>query len=155
MVCECILRLPLPYLEFNVIITEVRIKLVAEGDAEHLRAFCSITIDGSFVVRDLKVLDANGHFFVAMPSRKMTDHCSRCSAKNCITAKFCGNCGLHLNPNRAPRDHVGRAKLYADIAHPITREAREALEKCVIDAYTEELELSKKEGYHCRYEEYE
>ena len=34
-------------------ITEVRIKLVTDVD-DRLRAFCSITLDGEFVVRDLK-----------------------------------------------------------------------------------------------------
>ncbi|MFM8707843.1 MAG: septation protein SpoVG family protein, partial [Planctomycetia bacterium] len=36
-------------------ITEVRIKLV-ENVAERLLAFCSITIGGAFVVRDLKII---------------------------------------------------------------------------------------------------
>ncbi|MFM8292866.1 MAG: septation protein SpoVG family protein, partial [Planctomycetia bacterium] len=35
-------------------ISEVRVKLV-ENAAERLLAFCSITIDASFVVRDLKI----------------------------------------------------------------------------------------------------
>ncbi|MEP1643096.1 septation protein SpoVG family protein, partial [Rhodopirellula bahusiensis] len=34
-------------------ITEIRIKLM-ESSEDRLRAFCSITIDQSFVVRDLK-----------------------------------------------------------------------------------------------------
>ncbi|HLU47075.1 MAG TPA: septation protein SpoVG family protein, partial [Planctomycetota bacterium] len=37
-------------------ITEVRVKLVASGE-DRLRAFCSITIDDDFVVRDLKIID--------------------------------------------------------------------------------------------------
>ena len=36
-------------------ITEVRIKLV-EKTTERLMAFCSITIDGAFVIRDLKLI---------------------------------------------------------------------------------------------------
>jgi len=35
-------------------ITEVRIKLMEESE-DRLRAFCSITIDQCFVIRDLKI----------------------------------------------------------------------------------------------------
>ena len=41
--------------EAEMEITEVRVKLV-EKSKERLRAFCSITFDGAFVVRDLKVI---------------------------------------------------------------------------------------------------
>jgi stage V sporulation protein G len=37
-------------------ITEVRIKLMEEG-GERLQAFCSITFDNCFVVRDLKIIE--------------------------------------------------------------------------------------------------
>ena len=37
-------------------ITEVRIKLMEEP-SERLQAFCSITFDNCFVVRDLKIID--------------------------------------------------------------------------------------------------
>ena len=37
-------------------ITEVRVKLVEDTD-DRLQAFCSITFDNSFVVRDLKVIE--------------------------------------------------------------------------------------------------
>ena len=37
-------------------ITEVRIKLMEEA-SERLQAFCSITFDNSFVIRDLKIID--------------------------------------------------------------------------------------------------
>jgi stage V sporulation protein G len=61
-----------------------------------------------------------------------------------------------LNPDRAPRDPEGRAKLYADIAHPINSTCREAIQEKVIAAYREELELSKQPGYVSRYDdEYE
>ena len=55
-------------------ITEVRIKLV-ENAAERLLAFCSITIDGAFVIRDLKLIGGPSGPFVAMPSRKLCTHC--------------------------------------------------------------------------------
>ena len=37
-------------------ISEVRIKLMDNAD-DRLRAFCSITLDDAFVVRDLKIID--------------------------------------------------------------------------------------------------
>ena len=38
-------------------ITEVRIKLMEEP-GERLKAFCSITFDNCFVIRDLKIIEA-------------------------------------------------------------------------------------------------
>ena len=37
-------------------ITEVRIKLMEDSD-DRLQAFCSITFDNCFVIRDLKIID--------------------------------------------------------------------------------------------------
>lgn len=51
-------------------ITEVRITLRDDGK---LRAFASITLDDSFVIRGLKVIEGNGGLFVAMPSRRRPD----------------------------------------------------------------------------------
>ena len=56
-------------------ITEVRVKLMDEP-GERLQAFCSITFDDAFVVRDLKIIEGTTGPFVAMPSRKLTAHCS-------------------------------------------------------------------------------
>ena len=61
-------------------ISEVRVKLV-ERPSERLRAFCSITLDGDFVIRDLKIIDGSNGAFVAMPSRKLADRCRNCGAK--------------------------------------------------------------------------
>ena len=60
-----------------MVITEVRIKLVAENN-ERLMAFCSLTLDNAFVIRDLKIIEGTKGLFVAMPSRKLTDRCNRC-----------------------------------------------------------------------------
>jgi len=51
-------------------ITEVRVFPVNE---EKLKAFASVTFDGCFVVRDLKVIDGTSGIFVAMPSKKLKD----------------------------------------------------------------------------------
>jgi stage V sporulation protein G len=127
-------------------ITEVRIKLVENGN-ERLRAFCSITLDGDFVIRDLKVIDGTNGPFVAMPSRKLMDRCPRCSAKNHLRARFCNECGAKFNENRAPKDAQGRAKLHADVAHPINAACRERVQKAVVEAYLAEVERSKSPDY--------
>lgn len=127
-------------------ISEVRIKLV-ENSSERLRAFCSITLDGDFVIRDLKIIDGLSGPFVAMPSRKLADRCPRCGCKNHLRAKYCNDCGLKLNENRAPKDPMGRAKLHADVAHPINAGCRERIQTAVVQAYEAELERSKSPDY--------
>jgi len=127
-------------------ISEVRVKLVENND-DRLKAFCSITLDNEFVVRDIKIIEGGGGYFVAMPSRKMSDHCEKCGGKNHLRARYCNNCGGKLPANRMKKDIKGRAKLYADIAHPINAPCRLRIQRTVIDAFTTELELSKQPGY--------
>lgn len=119
-------------------ISEVRVNLVSNKD-DRLKAFCSITIDNEFVVRDIKVIEGGSGFFVAMPSRKMTDHCEKCGGKNHLRAKFCNNCGTKLKENRARKDVRGRIKMYADIAHPINTECRQRIQEKVTAAFKEEM----------------
>ena len=133
-------------------ITEVRIKLMEDSD-DRLRAFCSITFDDSFVVRDLKIIDGTSGPFVAMPSRKLTSHCPKCHAKNHLRARYCNQCGAAQPQERALRDSEGRAKLYADIAHPINSACRETIQKRVITEYQSELERAKEPGYTSRYDD--
>jgi stage V sporulation protein G len=137
-----------------VVITEVRIKL-CEANSERLLAFCSVTFDNAFVVRDLKIIEGTKGMFVAMPSRKLTDRCYKCGCKNHLRARFCNSCGGKLDEHRAMRDNDGRAKLHADIAHPIHSAAREQLQGSVIKAFCEEKERSKMPGYVCTYDEYD
>ena len=89
-------------------ITEVRIKLT-EDPRNKLRAYASVTIDDAFVVRDLKIIDGSKGPFVAMPSRKLADHCRGCHHKNHLRAAYCNQCGAKLDPDRAPRDARGRS----------------------------------------------
>jgi len=137
-----------------VVITEVRIKLVEENN-ERLMAFCSITLDNAFVIRDLKIIEGTKGLFVAMPSRKLTDRCAHCGSKNHLRARFCNNCGHKLDENRASRDVEGRAKLHADIAHPINSGCREAMQNAIIKAFNEEKERAKLPGYVCTYDDYD
>ena len=135
-------------------ITEVRIKLCEENN-ERLLAFCSVTFDNAFVVRDLKIIDGTRGMFVAMPSRKLTDRCHTCGCKNHLRARFCNQCGHKLDESRALRAADGRAKLHADIAHPIHSGAREQIQAAVAKAYSDEKVRAQQPGYVCRYDEFD
>lgn len=54
-----------------ITITAIDVRL-HEGD--QVRGYVTLTIDGSFVVRGIKIIQgADGHLFTAMPSRKRPD----------------------------------------------------------------------------------
>lgn len=133
-------------------ITEVRIKLMVDTD-DRLQGFCSVTFDDCFVVRDLKIIDGSNGPFVAMPSRKLMSHCHQCHSKNHLKAQYCNQCGTRQREDRAVRDAEGRAKLYADIAHPINSQCREMIQNRVIAEFRAEVERSKQPGYVSRYED--
>lgn len=133
-------------------ITEVRIKLMEDSD-DRLQGFCSITFDNCFVVRDLKIIEGTSGPFVAMPSRKLTTHCHHCGAKNHLKAGYCNQCGARQRESPPIRDAEGRAKLYADIAHPINSTCREMIQKRVIAEYRTELDRSQQPGYVSRYDD--
>jgi stage V sporulation protein G len=135
-------------------ITEVRVKLMEEP-GERLQAFCSITFDNAFVVRDLKIIGGASGPFVAMPSRKLTSHCPNCHCKNHLRAAYCNQCGARLKEQSAGKDEEGRAKLYADIAHPINSTCREMIQQRVIAAFEEEKQRAKLPGYVPSYDDYE
>jgi len=126
-------------------ITEVRVKLIGRR-SDKLRAFCSITFDNAFVIRDLKIIEGQKGAFVAMPSRKISERCGRCGCKNHLRAKFCNDCGSRL-PAPPTSETETRQKLHADIAHPINAASREAIQKRILEAYTLEVEKSKLPGY--------
>ena len=133
-------------------LTDIRIKLCdSHNQNNRLKAFCALTFDNTFVIRDVKLIDGNEGLFLAMPSRKLADHCPRCSEKNHLRARYCSNCGNRLDENRFMRYQNGnghsRLKLHADIAHPINAECRQDIERRVIAAYLDEMERSKMPGY--------
>ncbi len=132
-------------------ITEIRIKLM-EGTEDRLRAFCSVTLDGCFVVRDLKIIDGTSGPFVAMPSRKLTGHCHRCGHKNHLRASYCNHCGVKLQSD-GESSYDSPQKLYADVAHPINSECREMIQSAVIEEFNAEVNRSQQPGYRSRYDD--
>jgi len=144
-------------------VTEVRVRLSDERD-DKLLAFCSVTFDDCFVVRDIKIIRGAHGAFVAMPSRKITDQCPKCRGKNHLRARFCNDFVSRRNkkrvwlppfrfaakqdsPERAPTDPSGRAQLYADIAHPVHANYREELQRQILQAYEAELVRAQQPGY--------
>jgi len=53
-------------------ITDVRVRIVKKDDSK-LKAVASVTFDDCFVVHDIKVIEGNEGYFIAMPSRKTGD----------------------------------------------------------------------------------
>lgn len=123
-------------------VTEVRVKLSSDDD-DKLLGYCSITLNNSFVIKDLKIIQGENSPFIAMPSRKITDKCNKCGFKNHLRAKYCNECGGKQNPNRAEVDDRGRAKLHFDLVHPIRSDVRDYVHGMIIDAYTVERSRSK------------
>ena len=53
-------------------ITDVRVRIVKKDDSK-LKAVASVTFDDCFVIHDIKVIEGNEGYFIAMPSRKTAD----------------------------------------------------------------------------------
>ena len=49
-------------------------------------------------------------------------------------------------------DAGGRAKLYADVAHPVNAACREMIQQRVVEEFKKELDLASQPGYTPRYE---
>jgi len=46
---------------------------MVKKDDQKLKAVASMTIDGCFVIHDIKIIEGNQGYFIAMPSRKTLD----------------------------------------------------------------------------------
>src|SRR3954462_4513259 len=116
-----------------------------EGAAsnERLRAFASLTFEDCFAIDDLKVIEGAKGWLVAMPSRKLTDRCHNCRAKNHLRARFCNQCGDRLDENRAFHPPFRMCRLHANVADTTCSEFRDYILSIVLSAYREELERSR------------
>lgn len=127
-------------------ITDVKVKLVRNKD-DRLKAFCLITLDNEFVVRDIKIIRGKSGHFVAMPSRKTSEHCEKCGCKNHLRANFCNECGTSLTHNTTRHRSGPPPKMHADIAHPITSACRSRIQNAVLESFEAELEKSRDPEY--------
>ena len=127
-------------------ITEVRVALresAGRGAGEHrLRGYATVTFDRCFVVRNIKIIDGTHGLFVAMPSRKPKAACPRCAFKNDGGGRFCTQCGGAMLPVSRPEGQGTEAREpgegHRDIAHPITADFRQVLQRHILEAYEAE-----------------
>lgn len=123
-------------------ITEVKI-FMKEGQDKKLKAYATLTFDNMFVVRNVKVIEGTKGLFVAMPSRKLKEPCPKCNFRNVVRSKYCNNCGatLPMTEHKAPAagaEGLPRESEHKDIAHPITAECRDYIQKKVLEAFDKE-----------------
>ena len=118
-------------------ITEIRVFL-KDGQDKKLKAYTTVTFDDCFVVRNIKVIQSTNGLFIAMPSRKVKLSCSKCHFRNEVGSKFCNHCGASLSAQEASSKSEDSKSEHRDIAHPVTKEFREYLQKKVLEAYEKE-----------------
>lgn len=123
-------------------ITEVKI-FMKEGQDKKLKAYATLTFDNMFVVRNVKVIEGTKGLFVAMPSRKVKEPCPKCNFRNVVRSKYCNNCGANLpmtdhKTQAQAAEGAARDSEHKDIAHPITAECRDYIQKKVLEAFDKE-----------------
>ena len=128
-------------------VTEVRVYPVESSSTNEgrLLAFCSVTFDHVFVVRDLKVIETMDGMFVAMPSKIKQDSCPYCRGRNPVRAKYCSYCGVPLDDQRFYR-MSGIRHIYQDVAHPVNLVFRLKVEDAVLDEYESVVKFREVEG---------
>ena len=123
-------------------ITDVRIFLKESSSNAKLKAYATITLDHSFVVRNIKVIEGGKGLFVAMPSERAKSPCPKCGFRNTVNSRFCNQCAAPLPQGGFKSASAGEegqgsqgASEHRDIAHPITVECREYIQKKILEAY--------------------
>lgn len=120
-------------------ITDVRVRLSTKK-GNRVKAFATVTLDDSFVVRDMRIIEGRSGLFVAMPSRPLKNACPKCNYRNPARSKYCAGCGTELD--MVENAELDDKSLHRDVAHPITQEMRDYIHNKVIEAYKLELENS-------------
>jgi stage V sporulation protein G len=120
-------------------ITDVRVRLSTKK-GNRVKAFATVTLDDSFVVRDMRIIEGHSGLFVAMPSRPLKNACPKCNYRNPVRSKYCAGCGAELD--MVENAELDDKSLHRDVAHPITQEMRDYIHNKVIEAYKVELENS-------------
>lgn len=126
-------------------ITEVRI-FTKDSSDKKLKAYATVTFDNAFVVRNIKVIEGSSGLFIAMPSRKIKQPCPKCGFRNEMRSKYCNQCASQLpivsQPITGESQASNMQSEHKDIAHPITQEFRELLQRKVLEAYDKEKQKS-------------
>ena len=137
--------------QVNIVnITRVVVHKLKEQDVtkkQRLVAVCHVTFDDAMVVKEIKIIDGTKGLFVAMPSRRITDHCPICHASNPMTARWCNWCGADMGePSEPMKDARGNDKIFSDIVHMVTVEARATITSEILKAYRKIEEEQKPSG---------
>ncbi len=112
---------------------------IVDNPTGKLRAFCSMTINDQFVVKNFKVIEGNHGLFVAMPSRKLTKPCYNCDNRVFRNANYCDRCGKKFG-ERGDSGHYDSEESHTDIAFPIQESFREQLEDRILGEYRSRVE---------------
>ncbi len=132
-------------------ITEVRLFLKESPDKK-LKAYATVTFDSAFVVRNIKVIEGTNGFFIAMPSRKLKVPCPKCGYRNEARSKYCNQCATQLpavaRPTGSEHDAEGAQSDHRDIAHPITQNFRDYLQKKVLEGFEAEKHKGPSSSRH-------
>lgn len=99
-------------------------------------AYCSIVLDGAFVIDEAKLIRGLKGLHVSMPSRKVTFR-NRCGHNNPFDNRYCGTCGTKLPIEPPPDTPVSR---HIDICHPIAPWFRRALQEAMEAAAQAEIQ---------------
>lgn len=123
-------------------ITEVRVFLKDSPDKK-LKAYATATFDNAFVVRNIKVIEGGSGLFIAMPSRKLKASCPKCGFRNEVRSKYCNQCASQLpavsrSVTADMEQNGGAQSEHRDIAHPITQNFRDYLQKKILEAFEAE-----------------
>ena len=128
-------------------VTDVRIFLRESSENRKLKAYATVAFDHAFVVRNIKVIEGTKGLFVAMPSERTKEPCPKCGHRNIVRSRFCNQCGAAMGSvsakppeKEASQTPSGEAQAeHRDIAHPITMECREHIQRKVLEEYQQAL----------------
>lgn len=114
-------------------ITDIKI-FRQDSPNSKLRAFVSVVFDNVFVVRNIRIIEGLNKLFIAMPSKKIKQPCSKCGFKNELYSKFCNQCGTRIPISSQPPDQG----INKDFVYPIRQYFRRHLEEKILEAYKQE-----------------
>jgi len=109
-----------------MIITNVDIILAQNN--ERLLAFCTITIDDCFVIKDIRIIKGDERLVVAMPDKQRSEPCEHCKFRIRQRDRHCPRCGKQL---------TSKTIEYVDICFPINSESRSAIDNVILEKYLE------------------
>ncbi len=104
-------------------ITDIQITTASGPD--NFIGYVSFVIENVYVIRDVRLVkNKKGGYIVAMPSVKTSTKCTGCGRKIPGNSNYCQHCGEKITE---------QIYGHAEIAHPISREARAVTDRAILD----------------------